>query len=364
MWAEEGGGRKVTAAETGPRGSRPGDLHRRRVLLVAEGAGLAAVLSQLLGPADRISRVGSMSELAATRALESTDVVVLDVPAGGRPGAVGEVRRRYLGPLVVLVGRGEDTGGLRLDDATLLARPFSTDELTAALAAPARAPRTGPFWTTINAAGPATAAPVAPTQAEAAATAATGPADPAPATVDPKAAARKAPVQPAPATPPGQVGPVERVRRLLVAVTQGWQARRRVRVAGFSVFAVVAFTAAFAMAAQGRCGPGCDALGTGFSPAPTVAPAESRAPATSAPKQPASTTAGTASPGTGAFRGISQGRLAAPTTTRRATTTTRPKGSPTTRPATTRPATTQSTAPPTTAPVTTAPPTTAPPTTT
>ena len=39
-------------------------------------------------------------------------------------------------------------------------------------------------------------------------------------------------------------------------------------MAGFSVFALVAFTVAFALAAQGRCGPGCDALGTAFSPGP------------------------------------------------------------------------------------------------
>ena len=37
------------------------------------------------------------------------------------------------------------------------------------------------------------------------------------------------------------------------------------RVAGFSVLALVAFTVAFALAAQGaHCGPGCDAFGTVF----------------------------------------------------------------------------------------------------
>ena len=62
-------------------------------------------------------------------------------------------------------------------------------------------------------------------------------------------------------------------------------------MAGFSVFALVAFTVAFALAAQGgRCGPGCDALGTAFSPAPTVAPASSNAPTTTGPKRPTTTT--------------------------------------------------------------------------
>jgi hypothetical protein len=155
---------------------------------------------------------------------------------------------------------------------------------------------------------------------------------------------------------------------VVAALTQGWQAKRRVRVAGFSAFALVAFTVAFALAAQGgRCGPGCDALGPVFSPDPTVAPAESSAPSTTGPKRSTTTTAAKAGPvGSGSFQGVSGGRVATPTTTttRRATTTTRkpsPGGAPTTRPATTRPPTTPTTQPPTTP--TTEPPTTAPTTT-
>jgi hypothetical protein len=387
----------VTGAEMGSKGSKPGDLHRRRVLLLAESAGLAAVLNHLLDPADRLSRIGSLRELAETRALENTDVVVLDVPAEDRAAAVGQIRRRYLGPLVVLATRGENIGGLRLDDAaTLLARPFSADDLGAALAAPGGSRPLG-LWTTEPApptdrlrsptGGPGTGpgrsatAPVPPATTSAGAAgvgagavaagagaagagAAGKGAAAASKAAELKAAARQAPVRAAQATGNGRVGPVERVQRLLIRFTEGWQAKRRFRVAGFSVFALVAFTVAFALAAQGRCGPGCDAFGTGFSPAPTIAPSESHAPATTGPKLATTTTGAIASPGTGAFRGISGGRLATTTTVRRATTTTRkPGGSPTTRPATTRPVTTQSTAPPTTAPPTTAPPTTAPPTT-
>jgi hypothetical protein len=369
MSAGEGGGRQVTSAETGTKGSRPGELHRRRVLLLAESAGLAAVLSHLLDPADRLSRVGSLRELAETRALEQTDVVVLDVPAEDRAAAVGQIRRRHLGPLVVLAARGENVGGLRLDEAaTLLARPFSADDLGAALATPGRPGGPGPRW--ISAPAPPTdrlrSATGGPDQAPGrpgtvpAAAAGSDPGDPAAAAsrraAELKAAARQAPVRAAAATS-GQVGLVERVQRLLVGLTEGWRARRRVRVAGFSVFALVAFTVAFALAAQGRCGPGCDAFGTGFSPAPTIAPSESRAAATTGPKRTTSTTVPAGSPGTGAFRGITGGRVA-PTTTRRATTTTR-KPVATTRPATTRPATTR-TSPPTTAPTTTV---TTPPTT-
>jgi hypothetical protein len=323
---------QVSVVDMG-RGSRPGDLHRRRVLLVAESAGLAAVLHHLLDPADRLSRLGSLRELAESRALEAADVVVLDVPPEDRAAAVDQVRRRYLGPLVVLVDRKEGMAGLHLDDACrLLPRPFSAEELGAALAGPG-----------LPGAAPRILAP------DPAATAA-DPVDPA----DPKAAARQAPVQRAAPTPPGRLDLVDRVLRLLAALTQGWQARRRVRVAGFSAFALVAFTVAFALAAQGgRCGPGCDGFGTGFSPAPTIAPASSLASSTTdATRVPSTTRAG--SPATGAFQGISGGRVATTSTTRaRVTTTTRRPA--TTRPATTRPATTQTTDPVTTTtePVTT-----------
>ncbi|HET9557013.1 MAG TPA: hypothetical protein VFS70_07730 [Actinomycetota bacterium] len=297
----------MSTAETGMMGSRPGDLHRRRVVLVAESAGMAAVLNQLLDPTDRLSRLGSLRELAESRSLDAADVVVLDVPAEERAAVVGQVRRRHLGPLVVVVAKGEHTRGLRLDDAcAVLTRPFSADELGASLSV---------------AGGPPTPARTTP-------------------------------------APPGRLGLIERARRLLVTLTLAWQARRRVRVAGFSVLALVAFTVAFARAAQGaHCGPGCDAFGTVFSPEPTVAPA-SRAPSTTGPKRSTTTTAPSGSPGTGAFRGVSGGRVAITTTTER-------RDPATTRPATTAPPTTAptTTVPPTTAPTTTAPPTTAPTTT-
>jgi hypothetical protein len=357
------------------------------VLLLAESAGLAAVLHHLLDPADRLSRLGTVRELAETRALENADVVILDVAAEDRAGAVEQVRRRYLGPLVVLVAKGDDSGGLHLDDAaTLLTRPFSAEALGAALgplghpggARPARrapvrpSPEDAAQLAPRAAVGPGAAfagapanIPAAPVAAAAPATPATGPpADAAKVLADVKAAARQAPVRAVPAAPSGRLDLIDRAQRALVALTQGWKARRRVRVAGFSAFALVAFTVAFALASQGRCGPGCDAFGTVFAPAPTIAASQSTAPSTTGPKRSTTTAAssGAAAPGTGAFRGISGGRLAT-TTTREATTTTR-RPVATTRPATTRPATTKPTTPPTTAPTTTAaPPTTAPPTT-
>jgi hypothetical protein len=345
----------VSVAETGRR-SRPGDLRQRQVLLVAESAGLAAVLHHLLDPADRLSRLGSLRELAESRALEAADVVVLDVPPEDRAAIVHQVRQRYLGPLVVLVARGERPARLRLDEASaLLARPFSAEELRAALAAPV---------------GPASA-PWAPTPVQGP----SAPGTPAVGPVDPEAAARRAPPRHrAPATRTGQLHLIDRAQRLPVALTQGWRTRRRMRVAGVSAFALVAFTAAFLAVQGGRCGPGCDALGTGLSPAPTVAPASSLAPSTTGPRRATETTAAPAgSSAPGVFGGVSGGgRLATATsatmaeatttTARRPATTTPATTTPaTTRPATTRPVTTQSTVPPTTAPTTTEP--TVPPTT-
>jgi hypothetical protein len=324
----------VGTAGTVTRGSSQDSRYPpRRVLLLSESAGLGAVLGHLLDDRDRLSRLGSLRELAGTRGLDAANMVVLDVPREDRAAAVGQARRRYLGPLVVLGDQDDRGNDLQLDDAcTFLARPFSAEELAAALAIPVP---------------DRPAAEVVPAPQGPPASAGAG------ATANPKAAARQAPFRPAPAATTGPGDLVDRAQRLLVALTQGWQARRRVRLAGFSVFALVAFTVAFALAAQGRCGPGCDALGTGFSPAPTIAPSESSTPSTTGPKRASPTTAPAGSPGTGAFRGASGGRLATTTTgARSATTTTRKPGSgggnpgPTT--PTTRPPTTPTTAPPTT----------------
>jgi hypothetical protein len=314
----------VTEADTG---SRPDGL-RRRVVLLAESAGLAAVLGHLLGPGDRLSRLDSLRDLGDGRALEGADVVVLDLPDEDRAVAVGHVRRCYGGPLVVLAGEGEAPDSSSLDDAcTLVARPFSVEALRAALGG--RPP-------------PARPAPAPP---------------PVPA--------------PAPAGAAG-TGPrrlADRAQRLLIALVEGWQTQRQVRVAGFAVLALLAFTVAFVLAVQGRCGPGCGQLGTGVSPAPTITSIQSRAASTTGPKHPTSTTTiRVGSPGPGAFLGTSERRRAAATTattsTRRsAVTTTTRRQAVTTRPATTRPATTPSTAPPTTGPTTTQPPPTTAPTT-
>jgi len=352
----------VTTAETVTRGSGREVRPPRRVVLLSESPGLAALLKYLLGASGTLTRFTGVREAADHDGLADADTVVLDLPREGGDTTLAQVRHRYRGELIVLADPGHGRPEAAPDPAwTLLQRPFSAVHLGTALGLPGLDAATAPGPKAdrhppveIRTPRPLPAALAGPTG------------DPA-APADLKAAARRSPSwAPFAAAGNAQAGLVERVSRLVVALTEGWQAKRRVRVAGFSIFALIAFTVAFALASQGQCGPGCDALGTAFSPAPTVAPASSSAPSTTGPKR-STTTAVKATAGTGAFQGVSGGRLATTTTGQRATTTTRrpsPGGSPTTRPPTTpttQPPTTPTTQPPTTpTTATTAPPTTAP----
>jgi hypothetical protein len=343
----------------------------RRVVLLSESAGLAALLKYLLGASGTLTRFATIREAGDRDGLDNADTVVLDLPREGADTTLAQVRHRYLGELIVLSDRGQGRPEALADVAwtwTLLERPFSAVALGTALGLPGLDAAIAP--------GPKTEKsdrypPVEIRTARPVPAALGGPAtNQGPAGI--KAAAKRSPAwAPFAAAGSAHAGLVERVSRVVAALTHGWQAKRRVRVAGFSVFALVAFTAAFALAAQGgRCGPGCDAFGTVFTPKPTVAPASSNAPSTTGPKRSTTTGARAAIPAaTGSYQGISSGgRLATTTTVVRATTTTRkpPGAAPTTRPPTTAPTTTPTTAPtttPTTAPPTTPPPPTAPPAT-
>jgi hypothetical protein len=360
----------VTKAETVTREAGREPRPPRRVVLLSESAGLAALLKYLLGASGTLTRFATIREAGDRDGLENADTVVLDLPREGGDTTLAQVRHRYRGELIVLADRGHGRPEAAPEPAwTLLERPFSAVDLGTALglpgldAATAPGPRAEPKADRYPPVEIRTARPLP--------AALGGPAaDKGPADV--KAAAKRSPSFTSFAAAAGgaQAGLVERASRLLIALTQGWQAKRRVRVAGFSAFALVAFTVAFALAAQGgRCGPGCDALGTVFSPGPTVAPATANAPSTTGPKRSTTTAGAPGGTGTGAFRGVSGGRLATTTTTGRATTTTgrattttrkpSPGAAPTTRPPTTQPPTTPTTQPsttPTTA--TTAPPTT------
>jgi hypothetical protein len=354
----------VTTAGTMTRGAGPELRPPRRVVLLSESMGLAALVKYLLGASGTLTRFATVREADDRYGLEDADTVVLDLPREGSDTTLAQVRHRYRGELVVLADRGRHRHrGVAPDPALkLLERPFSAVDLGTALGLPGvdAAAATGPKADRHPPVEIRTARPIPPALAGTAVTAA----------AEVKAAARRSPSwTPLGTTANAPAGLVERASRLLAAFTQSWRARRRVRVAGFSVFALVAFTVAFALAAQGaRCGPGCDALGTGFGPAPTIAPTESSAPSTTGPKRSTTTTAVRAAGpvGTGSFQGISGGRVAQTTTTRRATTTTRKPSSgaaPTTRPPTTRPATTTPTTQPTTTPTTQQPTTTPTPTT-
>jgi hypothetical protein len=379
----------VTRGDSRPGEPRPG----RRLLLLSESAGLAAVLTRLLDRRDRITRTGWSAQATDQGGLGEADLVVLDVPRAGRAAACQQLRRRYHGPVVVLVERGDGGRGLPADQArTLLARPFSTDDLRVALGLPAppagshrEAPRT-PRPTAVRPSQPAavpaakaakavpatTALPPAKAAAPGAADApaalagkaATLVAPPAgtggvvsmfpPAgderagrragvVLDGKAAAKQAP--PRPGAPPGGMAPETPQRSLLAGLMHGWRARRAVRIAGFAGLAAVAFLGAFYLASQGRCGPGCDALTGIISPASTLPEAgSSGATPTTVRRLPPSTT--TPTPGSGAGAGVPAGVLGSTTSTtaRRATTTTR-RSSPTSRPTTptTGPTTTDST---------------------
>jgi hypothetical protein len=362
--------RSVTTAETVTRGTRREARPPRRVVVLSESPGLAALLKYLLGASGTLNRFATLREAGDRDGLEDADTVVLDLPREGADTTLAQVRHRYRGELIVLADRGHGGPEAAPDPAwTLLERPFSAVDLGTALGLPgldaATAP--GPKADPRPEAKADRHPPVELRTARPLPAALGGPAD-AKGPADVKAAARRAPSWApfAAAAGSAQAGLVDRVSRAAVALTEGWQAKRRVRVAGFSIFALVAFTVAFALAAQGRCGPGCDALGTAFSPAPTVAPASSNAPTTTGPKRPTTTTTARAPSGTSALRGVSGGRPATTTTARRATTTTvKPTGgSPgttaPTRPPTTLPPTTQA---PTTVPTTEPPTTTAPPVT-
>ena len=376
----------MSSAGTVTRGDpRPGEARPpRRLLLLSESAGLAAVLTRLLDRRDRLTRTGWSREATDQGGLGEADLVVLDVPRTGRAAAFQQLRRRYQGPVVVLVERGDDGHALPADQArTLLARPFSADDLRAALGLPA--PPTGGVRGTRQ---PAAMRPSQPAAVPAAKVAVPGATD-APATlagkaptlvappagtggvvsmfppagderpsrrvgamVDGKAAAQQAP--PRPGGAPLETPRRNRLELLLAGLVHGWRARRAVRIAGFAGLAAVAFMVAFALAAQGRCGPGCDALTGIISPASTLPEVgSSGASATTVRRLPPSTT--TPTPGSG-VRGVPGGVLGSTTSTTRRTTTTR-GSSPTTRPTTpTTTPTTATTLPPTTA--TTLPPTT------
>jgi hypothetical protein len=330
------------------------------VLLLSESAGLAAVLGRLLEREDQLTRLGSLRELAARETFAGVEAVVVDAPRVGRSAALEHLRERYAGPLVVLVESGAGPVSLLPnEELTILHRPFSADDLGAALGFPpleqrrrraSSRPLAGPG------AAPAATPPAAPAGKDADLDAPplwagedagwVGPAA-GPIAQDVAAAASLKATPPSPPRPGGwpagmrHVGRGRRQAELLLAeLAHGWRTRRWVRVAGFSAVSALAFAIAFALAAtQSGCGQGCGELGAGVAPPPTYPLDLPGTPTTSA-HAPGATSG--AAPGSGDFKDAASGAASLTASTKaQASTTNRPAaGGGTTRPSTTRQTTT------------------------
>jgi len=183
---------------------------------------LGAELLALLGEERQIDVINSPIKLAKGR--PPADVVVIDVPAQDRRAACEQVRRHHRGRLIVLLGLGDSSHDLPPDhNRTVLTRPFSMHQLSAALAV---------------------STPTRPTSD--------------PAGVLRLALARGAQTgrtEPTPGAGHGTVAPA------VPRPARSWRERRLMRVSAISITAALLFMGAFALVNKsGRCGPGCDEL--------------------------------------------------------------------------------------------------------
>ena len=303
------------------------------VLLLSESAGLAAVLGRLLEREDQVIRLGSLRELAARETFAGVEAVVVDAPRVGRSAALEHLRERYVGPLVVLVEPGGGSGSLLPDEeVAVLHRPFSADDLGAALGLPPLEQRRRRAGSRPPAGEGLPAPPLGFGEETGWFAQADEPEGPGADVVAGLGAMPPAPPRSG-GWPAGmrQFGRGRRqVEVLLVELAHGWRTRRWVRVAGFSAISALAFVIAFALAASGRCGPACDDLGSGVAPPPTY-PLDLTETPTSAAGAPRSTS--DTVPASGDFKGASGGAAASTTSTKARTSTT-------TRPSTTRQTTT------------------------
>jgi hypothetical protein len=277
----------------------------------------------------------------------------------------------------VLVERGDDPTDLSSDrTSTVLARPFAANDLSAVLGLPSgdalERAATRPHVLAVTGAAIATTAPVALAGRAALVAQPAGSGEPAslfepadgrhgdrgaaaPVDVDAAGRALRQPGEELGGSWAVRLG-WRRVGPLLTELVRRWRAQRRVRVVGVSALATIGFMVAFALAAQGRCGEGCDDLGTGVAPLPTVSLGSLVAPTTVGRHPPRSTDGTAAVPGSGDFQGASSGVPGPTSSTSARTSTTRPASGAVTpiRPPTTLAPTTTTLAPTTT----TLPPTT------
>jgi hypothetical protein len=101
----------------------------RHIVLLTRDASLVVAVRALLTDEDRVSELESPQELPAVGELP-VDAVVVDLPPPSRGASVERVRGRFSGPLVVLLGHGEDPARARVTyRCSVLTRPFGMAQL-------------------------------------------------------------------------------------------------------------------------------------------------------------------------------------------------------------------------------------------
>jgi GAF domain len=101
----------------------------RHVVLLTRDASLVVAVKALLDDEDRVSELESPQELPPVGELP-VDAVVVDLPSASRQTSVERVRGRFSGPLVVLLGHGEDPEKARVTyRCSVLTRPFGMSQL-------------------------------------------------------------------------------------------------------------------------------------------------------------------------------------------------------------------------------------------
>jgi hypothetical protein len=113
----------------------------RHVVLISRDASLAIALRTLLGQADQVSVLATATDWAGLSD-PNVGTVVVDAPIDHRRVEVEQLRRRYDGRVVVLLGQRDDEDELPLDPGMqVMRRPFAMLELWEVISGPAPAVR-------------------------------------------------------------------------------------------------------------------------------------------------------------------------------------------------------------------------------
>src|SRR6266540_7504979 len=102
--------------------------------MISSDQGLAAIAGQLVGRGQPLTRFASPAEVPDWLR-PPTGAVVLDFPRRVRGIVYRQLRLRYRGPVLALLGPDEDSSGLPTDHSRLgvLHRPFSGEDLSTSL---------------------------------------------------------------------------------------------------------------------------------------------------------------------------------------------------------------------------------------